>query len=297
MDKEVVTSKKPKSVIGLEDRRKFKLENGDDLYIRRPSAEAIRQSDWVYSKIYNEAFLGGVMTAAQMMDELKKRKIVSDEYDKDINDARERLTRGIIELTNTTDSDEKEKAAINVAVTREELSILNHKINGPLSNTCEQLAEDAKIDYLTASIVETLDGSRIWDSYDVYCVEPDTDKAFRTRMEVMLFLRNVESDFLENVPEQIALREIRVERTKKLSDLIEKKLQADEAFAATEAAKNSEVPEVPQEDVKQDDGSVAVEDIDAELPAEIKQVSEVVPEEVKSKPKSKKTKKITKDSE
>jgi hypothetical protein len=215
MDKEVVTSKKPKSVIGLEDRRKFKLENGDDLYIRRPSAEAIRQSDWVYSKIYNEAFLGGVMTAAQMMDELKKRKIVSDEYDKDINDARERLTRGIIELTNTTDSDEKEKAAINVAVTREELSILNHKINGPLSNTCEQLAEDAKIDYLTASIVETLDGSRIWDSYDVYCVEPDTDKAFRTRMEVMLFLRNVESDFLENVPEQIALREIRVERTMK----------------------------------------------------------------------------------
>lgn len=229
MDKDVVSAKK-ESKADPSSKRKFSLDTGEEFFVRQPTAEEIRQSDWLYSKIYNEAFLNGVMTAAQMMEEMKKRGIVSDEYEKEVNDTREKIATSLIDLAAAKDLDDKEKAAIRLTILREEMTLLNHRINGPLSNTCEQLAEDAKLDYITASVVEDGSGNKAWTDYDSYVADQSNDKVFKARLEVMLFLRNVESDFLEKSPEQVALREVREERIKEseknaedIKELVEKK--------------------------------------------------------------------------
>lgn len=253
MDKSIVTSIKP-APAGLDDRRKIELENGDVLFIRRPSAESIRQSDWMYSKIYNDAFLSGVMTASQMMEQMKKREIISDAYEKEMASSREKLATSLFALANVKTLEEKEQKAIDVAVAREEILILNHRINGPLSNTCEQLAEDAKLDYLTSCMIETPEGKRVWANYDAYCAEPNMEKAFKSRLEVMLFLRNVESDYLETTPEQLALKEVREERTKQLTDLVEKKA-AEFEQKRQEAINDGKVAEQLEEELKAEEAA------------------------------------------
>ena len=94
-----------------------------------------------------------------------------------------------------------------------------------MSNTCEQIADDARLEHLTANMITNEDESKVWDSYDTYLAEKSQALALRARFEIMLYLQGLDSDFLENTPEAVAMKEVE-------TDLINK---AEEALRAAQA--------------------------------------------------------------
>lgn len=237
----------------LDNRRSFIFETPDGeqktYFIADPSGEDIRKADWNYSKVFNQAMADGFPTQAQMLEILRDRGIISDDYTNEVEHARIRLAASLFRLENldeTTDDGDKEGLALEVASYRDALFRLNQRVNGPLGNTCENLAEDARTEYLTSRIIQHQDGSRVWPVFDDYLNEQQTGLCIKSRFEVMLWLQGLDSNFLENSPEQAALREITQRR---LDEALAKAKEPVEESAAPEEivapALTSAAPEVP----------------------------------------------------
>ena len=199
----------------LDSRRSFNFEVSDGetrtYYIANPTGEDIRKSDWQYSKIFNQAIVDGFLTTSQMLEVLKEKKILTDGYERQINTVRISLGAELFKLENllgNATEEEREMVALEVARLRDELFQLNQRINGPMANTCENLAEDARTDFLTSRIIQYQDGTKVWPDYDAFRKEENASLGVKSRFEVMLWLQGLESNFLENTPEQTALREI-----------------------------------------------------------------------------------------
>ena len=222
-----------------EEKRSFLGPDETTMYfISSPNAEVIRGADWVYSKTYTKCLQEGITTSAEMMDILMRRGIVGLEFEQRSAELTGILNERIIKLEGAETMEAKREAAIEVANTREELFQWNQRLNGPMSNTCEQIADDARLEFLTASMVIKEDGTNIWESYEKYLDEKSQALALRARFEIMLYLQGLDSDFLEKTPEAQAMREIE-------TDLISK---AEEALRAAQAvAEESEkVKEKPK---------------------------------------------------
>jgi len=201
------------------NRRKFESPDGkENYYIAMPTAEDIRGADWNYSKIYTRSLVEGITTAAEMMDILMRRGVIGPEFEQRQRELNNELAKKVIKLEEAKDLDEKQLLAMEVANLREELFNWNQRLNGPMSNTCEQIADEARLEHLTSRITECEDGSKVWETYEDFLGEKNQAFAIRSRFEIMLYLQGLESDFLEQTPEAVALREIEVEIQKKATD-------------------------------------------------------------------------------
>lgn len=214
----------------IEDRRPFEGTDGATYYIAAPTAEDVRGADWNYSKTYTKALMENISTSAEMMGILMKRGIIGPEFEQRQRELSDILGEKITALGAASDIDERQRLAVEVANAREELFQWNQRLNGPMSNTCEQIADDARLEYLTSVMVQDEEGNKVWDSYDTYLREKSQSLALRARFEVMLYLQGLESDFLEKTPEATALREIRDE----LEDSVAAALVEDEEETGTE---------------------------------------------------------------
>jgi len=211
-----MVEKENKSTKKVEDRRKFIGPDGKDgFFIAVPTAEDIRGADWNYSKVYTNSLVEGITTSAEMMDILMRRGIVGPEFEQRQRELNDELATKVIKLQGTEDVDEKQLLAMEVANAREELFNWNQRLNGPMSNTCEQIADDARLEYLTSQIVQREDDTKVWETYEDFLREKNQGLALRARFEVMLYLQGLSSDFLETTPEAVAMKEIEEEMQKK----------------------------------------------------------------------------------
>ncbi len=261
----------------LDSRREYTLETPENeilhFFIANPSGEDIRKADWQYSKVYNQAIVDEFLTQAQMLDLLQEKGIVSDEYTEKLETVRISLGAELFKLENLMDSsspEEREASALEVARLRDELFQLNQRVNGPMANTCENLAEDARTDFLTSRIIQNKDTSKVWEDFDAYRNEDNTALSIKSRFEVMLWMQGLESNFLENTPEQSTLREIA-------------KTRLEESIAEQTAIVEAEQETPPAEEAP----AKATEDL--ELPEEPK--AEEKPKKKKGRPKGSKNKK------
>ena len=218
----------------LDSRREFTLETLDNeinhYFIANPSGEDIRKADWQYSKIYNQAIVDGFLTQAQMIQVLKEKGILNDEYTDKLDRVRTALAAELFKLENlleAADEQDREASALEVAGLRDELFQMNQMVNGPMGNTCENLAEDARTEYLTSRIIQTKDGKRLWEEHESYRAEENTALCVKSRFEVMLWMQGLDSDFLENTPEQKTLREIAQSRLDKAMEAAQKEQEAN----------------------------------------------------------------------
>jgi len=218
----------------IDDRRKFL---GPDevtyYYITSPNAEDIRGADWHYSKTYTNCLVEGITTSAEMMDILRRRGIIGPEFEQRATELQQELSEKIIDLDGAESIEKKRDLAVDVASTREELFQWNQRLSGPMNNTCEQISDDARLEYLTSSMIQTEDGERVWYSFDNYLKEKNEDLAalaVRSRLEIMLYLQGLESDFLDRTPEALAMREIETEIIQKAEEV----LKAAEAITQEE---------------------------------------------------------------
>jgi hypothetical protein len=218
----------------LDGRREFTLETPDNeilhYYIASPSGEDIRKSDWQYSKVFNQAIVDGFLTTSQMLDVLKEKDIINDEYETHLESVRISLGAELFRLENLLENateEEREVVALEIAKLRDELFQLNQRVNGPMANTCENLAEDARTDFLTSRIVEKKDNTKLWEDYTAYRHEDNPALAIKARFEVMLWMQGLESNFLESTPEQTALREIAQTRLNRALEEAEAEAKAE----------------------------------------------------------------------
>lgn len=231
----MVEEKENDVVIVDEDKRSFWGPDETDMYyIIPPDTEDIRGADWNYSKMYTKCLLEGITTAAEMVEILQRRGIIGPEFEQRAMELTEILNEKIMALENATDNDEKTGYAIDVANAREDLFQWNQRLNGPMANTCEQMADDARLEYLTSCMVTDIDGNNLWDSYEGFLQEKSQALALKARFEVMLYLQGLNSDFLEQTPEAITMREVRDDLTQK----------ADEALKIAEAVEKEKEEKV-----------------------------------------------------
>jgi hypothetical protein len=69
-------------------------------------------------------------------------------------------------------------------------------------------------------MVQTKDGKRTWDDYSDFLTEKNQALAMRARFEIMLYLQGLDSNFLEQTPEAVAIREIEEEIQVKANEAI-----------------------------------------------------------------------------
>lgn len=194
-------------------------------YVIPPNANDIREADWQYSRIYTKSLTEGITTSAEMMDILRRRGIIGPEFEQRARELTTNLNEKIITLNAATDIDVKRELAVEVAEARDELFQWNQRLNGPMSNTCEQMADDARLEFLTSSMIVDKDDKRIWPDHDEYLREKNQALALKSRFEVMLYLQGLESNFLERTPEAMAMKEVE-------EDILEKAVAAAKALDA-----------------------------------------------------------------
>jgi len=226
--------------VNLENRRDFIGPDGEtEFFLGTPCADDIRGADWQYSKTYTNCLSEGITTSAEMMDILRRRGIIGDDFDRRAAELSTKLNDAIIQLTEAITNEQKAELAVDVAQAREALFQWNQRLSGPMSNTCEQIADDARLEYLTSVIIQYEDGSKVWEDFNAFLASTDQAFSMKARYEVMLFLQGYESDFLEKTPEAQAMREVE-------SDLIR---QASKAIAEKEKEKK-EAEEAKTKEVK-----------------------------------------------
>jgi len=226
----------------LDGRREFTFEiPGQEpivAYIASPTGEDLRKADWQYAKIYNQAIVDGFLTQSQMAGFLKDKGIVDDAYSSEVEGVRMQLATKLYTLESSLmdgSEQDKEALALEISRLRDDLFRLNQKVNGPMGNTCENIAEDTRVEFLTSRIIQKKDRTPLWKSYEDYQKDDNVALAVKARFEVMLWMQGLESNFLENTPEQVALRQIAQARLDRI--VAEQKKENEEVEALEEAKK------------------------------------------------------------
>ena len=224
----------------VDNRRSFSDPvSSKEYYIAPPTADNVRGADWQYSKIYTKSLVDGITTTAEMMDILMRRGIIGPEFDQRQRELSNELGVKIEDLRMADSIDGKQQMAVDVATIREELFGWNQRMNGPMSNTCEQIADESRLEFLTSCMVQTKEGKRVWEDYSDYLKEQNQAFAVKSRFEVMLYLQGLDSDFLEKTPEARAIKEVEEEiqgRARKALEDLEKAKEDMEAKDAEEAS-------------------------------------------------------------
>lgn len=202
-------------IVQLENRRSFVSSDGEtEYFIAAPNAEDIRNADWQYSKQYTKCLNEGLPTSAELTDILKRRGVIGQDFENRARELSGVLNDCILQLSAATTNEEKTTLANEVARAREALFQWNQRLSGPMSNTCEQISDDTRLEYLTSCIIQSKEGDRVWPTYEDFLSSTDQTLTLKSRYEVMLFLQGYDSDFLDNTPEAMAIREVQ-------SDLLE----------------------------------------------------------------------------
>jgi len=218
----------------IDTRRSFYGPDEETQYfIANPNAEDIRGADWQYSKTYTRCLNEGITTSAEMMDILRRRGVVGGDYDKRAEELSTRLNDLIIRLGEAKTNEEKSSLAVEVAQAREALFQWNQRMSGPMSNTCEQIADDARLEYLTSCMVQYEDGTRVWKDHDDFLASNDQALTMKSRYEIMLFLQGYDSNFLDNTPESLAMKEVEEDIIKQASAVEESEDKSEKTKTST----------------------------------------------------------------
>ena len=227
-------------IVELENRRSFVAPDGEtEYFIAAPNAEDIRNADWQYSKQYTKCLNEGLPTSAELTDILKRRGVIGQDFENRAEELSNVLNDCIMKLTTATTNEEKTTLATEVARAREALFQWNQRLSGPMSNTCEQISDDTRLEYLTSCIIQSKDGTRVWPTYEDFLSSTDQPLTLKSRYEVMLFLQGYDSDFLDSTPEAMAIKEVQTS----LLEEAEKEQKILDELAAVATSKDKVIEE------------------------------------------------------
>jgi hypothetical protein len=183
----------------------FRDANTVRYYIGVPNADQLRKAEWHYAKIYNKALVEGLTTQSEMLDILRQRGLYGDDYESHLESLRKKITDTLDQMATTDNQVERYNLAREAENLRSEFYRWNARLTGPMRNTCEQIADDAKVEFLTSQMIQHQDGKPVWKTFEDFLNDPDQTFAMQSRMEVYLALQGIDKEFLSRTPERVVI--------------------------------------------------------------------------------------------
>lgn len=260
-----------KDQVREDTRRAFDYQD-TTYYLNTPNADTIRRADWHYSKVYNDAIAAGILTQSEVEEILRVRGMIGEDYENEKSKVEGDLDEAVMKLEIARAAGEEDgivqRLALDVGNLRNRLYELNQRRNRPMSNTCEGLAEDARIEYIVSEALENENGTPVFvadkstntTAHDKFVSHSDRNFTTKSKYEFLLWMQGLTSDFFEQTPETRALKELQV---KKAAELIEAMKQIPEVQRELQAAKEAE-----EKEEQAQEEAVAEESVEEEKPAE-----------------------------
>jgi hypothetical protein len=177
-----------------------------EIYVQRPTNDTAKAADRYKSKVWNQCIQDGILTKKELAVLMKKRGIWDEAKDKEEDQITKEIIRLEKELYLGKDGkkpkvSEGRDLAIQIRRKRSELrDLITEKITLE-ENTAENLADNARFDFLVAHCTFYKDGSRVYKDYDEYNNKSADELAFEAARLLGKMLYNLDNDFEKNLPE------------------------------------------------------------------------------------------------
>jgi hypothetical protein len=181
-----------------------------EIYVQRPTNEAVKLADRYKSKIWNQSIQDDVLTKKELNVLMRKRGIWDEAKDKEEDD----ITTKIVDLERQLycgNGEKKPKVsegkefAIEIRRQRLQLRDLIAERISLEENTAESLADNARFDYLVAACTFYKDGKPVWKDFAEYNGQSSNEIAFSAATILGQILYNLDSSFEKNLPENVFL--------------------------------------------------------------------------------------------
>jgi len=188
--------------------------NGQEIefYVVRPSNETVRLADRFRTKTWTDCCNDGIPTKKQLV----KMNMENGSWAKEKSDAEIYITREIVRLEKELYSggDKKKKPklsdgrnlAIKIRQLRLELRDLIAERISLEENSAENLADNARFDFLVAHSTFYKDGRRIYKDFKDYNSKSADEVAFAAAQILAEMVYNIDVSFEENLPENLFLK-------------------------------------------------------------------------------------------
>lgn len=178
-----------------------------EIYVEKPSNDIVKLADRYKSKVWNQCIQDEILTKKELAVLMRKRGIWDETKDKE----EENITRDIIrlekELFNGKNGNSKPKLsegrdiAVEIRKKRLELRDLISERIGLEENTADNLADNARFDFLVAHCTFYKDGTRVYKDFDEYNSKSADEIAFAAAELLGKMLYNLDNNFEKNLPE------------------------------------------------------------------------------------------------
>jgi len=188
-----------------------KIGEGDEakeieIYVKRPTNDIIRKADIFRTKTWSDCAAQGIQTKKEVVKMMEERGIWSKEKDEE----EEKISKKILELERTLyHGDGKTKPKLSegrdlaIQIRRERIKLrelISERI-GLEENCAENLADNARFDFLVANCTYYKDGSKVYSDFDDYNSKSADEIAFAAASTLGEMMYNLNSNFEKNLPE------------------------------------------------------------------------------------------------
>tara|TARA_Y100000114_G_C11743146_1_gene320135 strand:- start:711 stop:1589 length:879 start_codon:yes stop_codon:yes gene_type:complete len=189
-----------------------KIGEGDEakeveIIVRQPPNSAVKLADAHKNKVWGQAIQDGVLTKKELGVLMRKRGIWDEKKDKEEDSITRDIVRLEKELYHGKPGHRKPKVsegrdlAIQIRKKRIELrDLITEKLTLE-ENTAENLADNARFDYLVATCTYYANGDLVYKSFEEYNSKSADEIAYAAGALLGKMMYNIDSSFEKNLPE------------------------------------------------------------------------------------------------
>lgn len=177
-----------------------------EIYVVRPANDILKLADRHKSKVWNQCLQEGILTKKELGVLMRKRGIWDEKKDKE----EDQITKDIIRLEKELYQgkngvkpklSEGRDLAIEIRRKRSELrDLITEKITLE-ENTADNLADNARFDFIVAHCTYYSDGTKVYKSFDEYNSKSSDEIAFEAATLLGRMFYDLDSNFEKNLPE------------------------------------------------------------------------------------------------
>lgn len=202
------------------NRTVFEVEENDKkikLAVVKPKIDLINKIDIKKAGIISEAIREGAMTKSECQKIIREKGILTEEMEKEKDEAFSKIDKleKMLKKEKLPDSKGK-KYAKEISDLRNKIAEINAGANEIIGLCAEEVAERICMQYYTAECTICEDsGEKYFDGYSDYVEKSNSNTAIRALVEMIYLSMDVESSYIESLPENEYLIKLEDDKKKK----------------------------------------------------------------------------------
>lgn len=181
--------------------------DGTKYQIKSPSSRVTQEASRRYSIEFTKCLREGIMTQEQMKDFLMEHKVWTEEDEKEeqeitkkIADLEVEIFRGSPRKKKVT-LEEGRKKSLEMRELRSRYANLLSERQSYESNTAENIADNARFDFLVSECTFNEDNTKVYNSYEDYLEKSSDELAFTAASVLAKNMYQLDDNFQKNLPE------------------------------------------------------------------------------------------------